>query len=163
MVAGSAEEGSPAWLFTIRGSTHLAWTDFAVLYSNAMSLAFKAMVDPERVLRLTLTTTLEFLGRVLPRERQGFAQLDDGILERAASVALEDISREHRPADKWIAARLKIEHELSLRTSAWFRRQLARARRRSRQNGLAQLDEGSIEDEIWMHLQPHSSWGQGTR
>ena len=150
-------------MFTIRGSTHLAWTDFAVLYPTAMSLAFKTMVEPERLLRLTLTTTLEFLGRVLPREGQGFAQLHDGILEQAASVSLDDVPLANRPHDKWIAARLKIEHELSLRTSLWLRRKLALIRRRGRQNGPSPWDEGSIEDEIWMHLQPHSSRSQGTR
>ena len=125
-----------------------------------MSLAFKTMIDPERVLRLTLTTTLEFLGKVLPRERQGFAQLEDRILERAASVSLDDIPRVHRPNDKWIAARLKIEHELSLRANLWLRRQLARARLRARQTGMESLEEDG--DEIWMHVQPHGSQAKST-
>jgi platelet-activating factor acetylhydrolase len=71
-VVGFCQEAREAntlcWMFTIVGSTHLAMTDFAVLYPHWMSFFMKSMVNPLRACSLTIATSLEFLDLTLPPE-----------------------------------------------------------------------------------------------
>ncbi|KAH8906035.1 hypothetical protein BR93DRAFT_855987, partial [Coniochaeta sp. PMI_546] len=110
------DQGALCWQMTIRGSTHLSQTDFAVLYPNWMALLVKTLVNPRRALFLTITSILEFLRFTLPaRQRSRFetAWPNEHLLE--TDISDTNITSDHRPDDKWIAARLKIEREFSLR------------------------------------------------
>lgn len=155
------DQGVLCWQMTIRGSTHLSQTDFAVLYPNWMALLVKTLVNPRRALFLTITSILEFLRFTLPaRQRSRFetAWPNEHLLETVTSDTL--VSSDHRPDDKWIAARLRIEREFSLRLSYWVRwRRRWREKRQARKTiptsraaplgGLINWDS-----EIWMHLRP---------
>jgi platelet-activating factor acetylhydrolase len=154
-------QGSLCWQMTIRGSTHLSQTDFAVLYPNWMALLLKNLVNPRRALFLTITSILEFLRYTLPKHQMSrfeTAWPNEHLLETVGSDT--KISFDHRPDDKWIAARLKIERELSLRLSYWVRwRRRWRAKRQSRKTipmSTAAPLGGLIDwdSEIWMHLRP---------
>jgi platelet-activating factor acetylhydrolase len=151
--------GTLAWMTTIRGSTHLSQTDFAVLYPNWMSLLMKTLVDPERAIYLTVHSALEFLQLtlLLPRAAQTrFARAwragDEHqrrrllLLSHAAAAADSEtkVVYDHRPDDKWVAARLKIPNEFSVR----LRGVLSAG---SFSKGLVNRDSS---DEIWCHVSP---------
>ncbi|KAK4105394.1 hypothetical protein N658DRAFT_411115, partial [Parathielavia hyrcaniae] len=136
--------GTLSWMMTIRGSTHLSQTDFAILYPNWMSLVIKTIVDPQRAISLTVHSVLEFLNLTLPRAQTRFTRAWAGeqLLSRANPVA--KVESDHRPDDKWVAARLKIPNEFSTRLRGvlgWGRRS----------EGLASQD---VSDEIWCHQSP---------
>jgi platelet-activating factor acetylhydrolase len=155
------DQGALCWQMTIRGSTHLSQTDFAVLYPNWMALFLKTLVNPRRALFLTITSVLEFLRFTLPSEQRSrfeTAWPSEHLLETTASDT--KVTFDHRPDDKWIAARLKIEKEFSLRLNYWVRwPRRCRAKREARRTvpmhkaaplgGLIDWDR-----EIWMHLRP---------
>lgn len=151
--AAAAGGRGRTWMMTIRGSTHLSQTDFGVLYPMWMDLLGKTLVDPLRALYLTVTPAMEFLRITLPAEQvEGARGLDiwpdEGIL-RTAIMPEAEITREHRPDDKWIAARLRVDNELRLRARRWLRRN--RKKEKGRRWALADWDEGH---EIWMHFRP---------
>ncbi|KAK4128895.1 phospholipase A2 [Parathielavia appendiculata] len=136
--------GTLSWMMTIRGSTHLSQTDFAILYPNWMSLLMKTIVNPERAISLTVHSALEFLKLTLPRAQTRFARAwaDEQLLSRANPVA--KVESDYRPDDKWVAARLKIPNEFSMRLRGvlgWGRWS----------NGLVSHD---VRDEIWCHQSP---------
>jgi platelet-activating factor acetylhydrolase len=136
-----------SWMTTIRGSTHLSQTDFAVLYPNWMSLLMKTIVDPKRAIYLTVHSALEFLRLTLPATQTRFAEAwaDEQLLGSADSET-QAVS-DHRPDDKWVAARLKIPNEFSTRLRGMFQRDASLASPR----GL--MDQGP-GNEIWCHQSP---------
>lgn len=134
--------GTLSWMTTIRGSTHLSQTDFAVLYPNWMSLLIKTIVDPDRAIYLTVHSALEFLTMTLPQAQTRLVRTwPDGHLLRNARSETKVVS-DHRPDDKWVAARLKIPNEFSTR----LRSTLRRASKGSTNQG--------AEAEIWCHQSP---------
>ncbi len=146
---------------TIRGSTHLSQTDFAILYPNWMSLLMKTIVNPRRAVYLTVHSALEFLRLTLPPRnvrRLTVGWVNEELLQKV--VPETKVSFDHRPDDKWIAARLKIENEFWLRLSSWFRR-------RSRASDgvptdasgrpLAGLLNWGPGHEIWIHMSPEQA------
>lgn len=159
-------EGTPCWMLTIRGSTHLSQTDFAVLYRRAMSLFMKTIAHPRRAVHLSITSSLEFLSVVLPPDYLQFATpLAEERLLREADHADIKILREHRPDDERIAARLKIEHEFSLRVANWFRRRGRRMRSRRTADvptdasgrPLVGLMNWGAGNEVWVHMSSNQS------
>ncbi|KAG7106537.1 Platelet-activating factor acetylhydrolase like protein [Verticillium longisporum] len=155
-----AREENPAtltWMLTIRGSTHLSQTDFAVLYSTWMDLLAKTVVNPLRAIYLTVAPSLEFLKMTLPREQSANDMwVDEQILRTMQAPADPEavMGQEHRPSDKWIAVRLKVDNEVSWRARGWFRqkrRALWRERSDEEPEGLVDWDRG---DEVWMHFSP---------
>jgi platelet-activating factor acetylhydrolase len=136
-----------SWMTTIRGSTHLSQTDFAVLYPNWMSLLMKTIVDPKRAIYLTVHSALEFLRLTLPVTQTRFAEAwPDEQLLGSADPETQAVS-DHRPDDKWVAARLKIPNEFSTRLRGMFQRDASLASPR----GL--MDQGP-GNEIWCHQSP---------
>ncbi|KAK6849504.1 hypothetical protein PG995_013337 [Apiospora arundinis] len=114
--------GSPCWMMTIKGSTHLSQTDFAVLYPTWMSWLGKTLVNPRRAIYLTVNSSLEFLKRTLPEsQKTGNLWPDEGILDTTPLETHDSVPADYRPQDKWIAARLKVPNELRLRVMNWFR------------------------------------------
>jgi platelet-activating factor acetylhydrolase len=143
------DAGTLAWMTTIRGSTHLSQTDFAVLYPNWMSFFMKTIVDPERAIYLTVHTALEFLKITLPASRTRFAKAwgDEQLLLDSPDCETRVVS-DYRPDDKWLAARLKIPNEFSvrLRSMLRWRGPLGRV--------LEDLVYQDTESEIWCHESP---------
>ncbi|TPX09275.1 uncharacterized protein E0L32_009467 [Thyridium curvatum] len=149
------------WMLTIRGSTHLSQSDFAVLYPRWLSLLWKTIVHPKRALQLTIMLTIDFLGLASIPE----PPLSHGIWSRErlleeAEVQTE-VPTEHRPPDKWIAARLKIDHEFSLRMAKWLRKYNKNTDRELPTDAsgkpLLGLENWNKGCEIWMHLSPDQS------
>lgn len=153
------ESGKLCWMLTIVGSTHLAMTDFAVLYSHWMSMLTKSMVNPLRAFYLTVVASLEFLKMTLPPEQTRYNTWLDEELLLSAKAPFEpgDAMRlDHAPDDKWVGVRLKIDNEFSKRMKAWLRRTWRRAlcdadKGAELGNGLHDYGE---QDEIWTHLSP---------
>lgn len=139
--------GTLSWMTTIRGSTHMSQTDFAILYPHWMSLLIKTIVDPERAIYLTVHSALEFLKMTLPRTQTRLAKAwPDGRLLSIADSETEILS-DHRPDDKWVAARLKIPNEFSMRLRSMLERD---ASARSPKGLVGQ----GVENEIWCHQSP---------
>ncbi|KAI1209664.1 platelet-activating factor acetylhydrolase [Annulohypoxylon truncatum] len=156
-IAREAKDGGAfCWMLTIKGSTHLSQTDFAVLYPQWMSIFMKTMVNPRRAVYLTVNSSLEFLSRALPPESIiGNAWVNEGILETKL-LTEDELPLGHRPNDKWTASRLRIPNELWLRTTHWVRRKyqastVATDLKGKPLTGLANYAPGS---EVWMHLSP---------
>ncbi|KAK3329726.1 platelet-activating factor acetylhydrolase, isoform II-domain-containing protein [Apodospora peruviana] len=153
--------GALCWMTTIRGSTHLSQTDFAVLYPNWMSLLMKTIVNPRRAIYLTVHSALEFLKITLPPQQTRFNQAwaDEELLKFNSTVddSETEVSFDHQPDDKWVAARLKIPNEFSLRLRNWFRwRRNVNpiVPRDASGKPLAGLLNWGAGKEIWVHLSP---------
>ncbi|PNY29047.1 Platelet-activating factor acetylhydrolase [Tolypocladium capitatum] len=153
------ESGELCWMLTMVGSTHLAMTDFAVLYPLWMSMLTKSMVNPLRALYLTVVASLEFLQMTLPPEQVKHNTWPDEQLLLSAKAPFEpgDTMRpDHAPDDKWVAVRLKIRNEFSKRMKAWLRRTWRRMlcdadKGAGPGNGLHDYGE---QEEMWTHLSP---------
>ncbi|KAJ9132016.1 Platelet-activating factor acetylhydrolase [Pleurostoma richardsiae] len=160
--------GAPCWMLTIRGSTHLSQTDFAVLYPHWMSWFIKTLINHERAITLTNTAVLEFLKAVLPPEQTKFrtSWVSEGLLETpptALESADASVVARYKPDEKWIAARLKIDHELSVRTKRWaarHRRAPDGVPRDASGKPLVGLKNWGPGNEIWMHLSPDEADGR---
>ncbi|KAH9997178.1 platelet-activating factor acetylhydrolase [Xylariaceae sp. FL0662B] len=156
IVKQATGEGALCWMLTIKGSTHLSQTDFAILYPHWMSYMAKTIVNPRRAVYLTVNSSLEFLKRVLPPEHTiGNTWIDEGILKTEEHIG-EDLPRDHRPSDKWTAARLKIPNELRLRFTSLFGRKPKAPEVATDVNGNALLGVVNFApgNEIWMHFSP---------
>ncbi|KAI1323397.1 hypothetical protein F5Y16DRAFT_383883 [Xylariaceae sp. FL0255] len=148
---------APCWMFTIKGSTHLSQTDFAVLYPQWMSLLMKTIVNPRRAVYLTINSSLEFLNKVLPPQQT----LDniwpaEGILSTKALSDEDSVPEGFKPAEKWFAARLRIPNEFWLRVRRWFRRSPKAPDVATDINGnpLTGIVNFTPGNEVWMHCSP---------
>lgn len=156
------------WMLTVRGSTHLSQTDFAVLYPRFMSVFFKTLINPLRGIYLTVAPSLEFLKIVLPPaqttayyDTSGWA--DEGLL-RSRSHPDNQVSHSHKPDEKWTAARLKVDHELRLRTKMWWNEVFSWKREggQKRQCGASTVvPEGVPRDQKGRPLFGLENWGPG--
>ncbi|WYZ44186.1 hypothetical protein EsH8_VII_000622 [Colletotrichum jinshuiense] len=151
-------EDTLTWMMTIRGSTHLSQTDFAILYSTWTDLLMKTLVNPLRAIYLTISPSLEFLKITLPPEQTKYNMwVDEKILRtaEATSEPLAVVTHDHRPDDRWIAVRLKVDNEASLRVRNWLRHKnrvlLRKGEGSGVPSGLVDWGEGN---EVWMHCSP---------
>ncbi|KAG6367978.1 hypothetical protein INS49_002178 [Diaporthe citri] len=115
---------------TVRGSTHMSQSDFAVLFPKWMDLFIKTLIHPQRGIYLTVAPTLEFLKIVLPQAQtlsyDTSNWVDEGLLRKSQpdfEISVEHTGRTRggRPA------RLKIDNEFQ----TW-----------------------GPGDEVWMHMCP---------
>ncbi|GKT41819.1 platelet-activating factor acetylhydrolase [Colletotrichum spaethianum] len=151
-------EDALTWMMTIRGSTHLSQTDFAILYSTWMDLLLKTLVNPLRAIYLTISPSLEFLKITLPPEQTKYnTWVDEQILKTTESPSepLSVVTHNHRPDDRWIAVRLKVENEAALRMKNWLRHKnrvlFRKGEGSGMPSGLINWGEGN---EVWMHVSP---------
>ncbi|KAF6826597.1 platelet-activating factor acetylhydrolase [Colletotrichum musicola] len=154
----ASSENALTWMMTIRGSTHLSQTDFAILYATWMNLLLKTLVDPLRAIYLTITPALEFLKMTLPPEQTKYNMwVDEEILKTAVPPSAPDalVTHDHRPDHKWIAVRLKVDNEARLRMKNWLQHKKRVVFRRGEgsavPSGLINWGEGN---ELWMHFSP---------
>jgi len=112
------------------------------------SLLLKATADPRRAIDININASLEFLKRVMPDVYSQWNRVDEEGLLDVPIKGQEDKGRlAHRPNDKWIGKRLKIDHELRMRLKPRIPSKLKTTRGES--------DEGVPRtDEIWMHVNP---------
>ncbi|KAJ3495608.1 hypothetical protein NLG97_g3271 [Lecanicillium saksenae] len=157
------DSGALCWMLTIAGSTHLAMTDFAVLYPVWMSLFMKSLVSPSRAFYLTIVASLEFLEATLPPEQTKFRTWSNERLlctREPVSDPDEAIKTDHAPDDKWVAVRLKIPNEFSTRVKSMWRKfqRVILCMIRDDQSG-AEKGGRNFESsqEIWMHFSPAQS------
>ncbi|KAL7809114.1 phospholipase A2, group VII [Trichoderma aethiopicum] len=153
------ESGALCWMLTIVGSIHLAMTDLAILYPQWMSIFMKSMVNPTRAISLTVTASLEFLKIILPPEQTKYNMWADEQLLKSAeppSDPTEVLRTDHAPDPKWVAVRLKIPNELSVRLKAWLRRTwrfIICAGREVVEFSHGLYDFGE-QEEVWTHICP---------
>lgn len=136
------EQGALSWLMTIRGTVHMAQSDFCLLYPHLAALFQKQTLKPQRAIDLNVSASLEFLSHVMPQPLAPFHQsLPD---ERLLGLAcISEVPTEHRPKEKYIASRLKRNHEIRQRIVPRLRWRLKPT------DGL----EGE-DHEVWMHRAP---------
>jgi platelet-activating factor acetylhydrolase len=148
--------GVPCWMMTVKGSTHLSQTDFAVLYSRWMSWFAKNVINPRRAILLTVNPSLEFLKKVLPKEQTfGNSWIDEHVLDTQSLSLKDSLPGDHKPEEKWIAARLRIPNEFRLRIMSWFQR-TPKTKVPTDASGkpLAGIITRQLGDEVWMHVSP---------
>ncbi|KAK4659052.1 hypothetical protein QC762_106890 [Podospora pseudocomata] len=147
--------GAPCWMTTIRGSTHLSQTDFAVLYPKWMSVFMKTIVSPKRAIYLTVHSALEFLKITLPPQQTRFKKswADDQLLSKADPGM--EIELDNRPNDKWVAARLRIPHEFRQRLKRTVKpKKKSNVPRDASGKPLKGLVSWGFGQEIWCHQRP---------
>ncbi|OAA34985.1 phospholipase A2, group VII [Beauveria brongniartii RCEF 3172] len=163
------DSGALCWMLTIAGSTHLAMTDFAVLYPVWMSLIMKSLVSPSRAFYLTIVASLEFLEAALPPEQTKFRTWSTERLlctREPVSDPDEALKTDHAPDDKWVAVRLKIPNEFSTRMkSIWHSvcRTIMSLVRDDPSDTEMAGSSFSVSQEIWMHFSPAESDVQAHR
>lgn len=161
----AAQRKNLCWMLTMRGSTHLSQTDFAVLYPRWMSFLMKTLIHHSRGIYLTIAPTLEFLKIVLPPAQttsyDTSGWVDEGLLRNSSPVG--EVPVDYKPDEKWIAARLKIRHEFALRLKRWWhttwygRRKAtapAEVPRDTEGNPLYGLQTWGPGEEVWVHMCP---------
>lgn len=155
-----------SWMLTVRGSTHMSQTDFAVLFPRWMDLFIKTLIHPQRGIYLTVEPSLEFLKIVLPQAQtlsyNTSNWVDDGFLKKSQPDS--QISVEHRPDEKWTAARLKIDNEFQVRLHNWWAKTRRRSRRDTKAGNVPQGARGrplsglktwGPGEEVWVHICPN--------
>lgn len=70
---------------------------------------------------------------------------DESLLQ---TTLTKEVPTEHRPSDEWIAAKLKVEHEVRTRLAARWRRKVKQV------NGGKQPKGYDTQDEVWNHFRP---------
>lgn len=151
----SEPSSCPAWLITVRGTIHVNQSDFALLYKHTCSLFLKMAADPKRALDININASLEFLKLVAPPNSITAMRASpaEGLLSQAAIDLDRAPSADlHRPDTEFIAAKLKIPHEIRYRLSprlAW------RGHKRKKQGGNPGLEGmGDPDREVWIHVAP---------
>jgi platelet-activating factor acetylhydrolase len=106
--------GALSWLMTIRGTVHLSLSDFSVLYPRIFSLLLKTTANSHRAILLHVSASIEFLKLVMLQSTSAISPIDNEELLNI--VPLQDLPDERKPTNKkWIAMRLRIPHEMTLR------------------------------------------------
>lgn len=141
----------PSWLLTLRGTVHVSQSDFSLLYPHVCSSFLKMVANPRRALDLNINASLEFLSQILPTDlaQVNRAYRNEQLLE-AKLCPLDRIpsAAMHKPKEKWIAARLRIDHEWVYRISPKLFRRLKRWE--MQRKGYPP----ETEDEVWLHIRP---------
>lgn len=136
-------QGCPSWLLTVRGTIHIAHSDFPLLYPLLIAALLKMTANPRRAIDLNVTAGLEFMNRIMPRRHAlliGRAFTDEQLLEQEV---LEELPDEHKPDKKNMAWRLDAGDELRDRALAKVIRKTKRAKREL---------EGGEASEVWIHI-----------
>jgi platelet-activating factor acetylhydrolase len=129
--------GALSWLMTVRGTVHLSPSDFLVLYPRIFSLFYKATANSHRAILLHVNAFLEFLKLVMS---QNIFTTVPRSNEKLLKVApLDELPDELKPIhEKWIAMRLRIPHEMTLRLKL---RLILRHANRKHANTQSKLEE----------------------
>lgn len=56
----TAENNQKVWMFTVRGSFHLSFSDFAILWPHLFKLLFSTRIDPQRAIDIMINSSMEF-------------------------------------------------------------------------------------------------------
>lgn len=134
--------GALSWLMTIRGTVHMAQSDFCLLYPHLAALFLKQTLKPQRAIDLNVNASLEFLSLVMPQPLAPFHRSlqNEKLLELAC---IFEVPTEHRPKEKYVASRLKRSHNYRWRFLPKLWRRL-------------KPTDGVVSDnpEVWMHIAP---------
>lgn len=143
---------SPTYLATVRGTVHLAPSDFPILYPHICSYLLKSTIHPQRAIDLHVDMCLAFLHAVLPHEMTkpfAHAYPPDEWLAALPTQTLSQIDSnlKARPSDRFVASRLKIRHEWKWRLAPtekmgkrWLRPEYK--------------DREDDQREVWVHARP---------
>ncbi|CCG80978.1 Predicted protein [Taphrina deformans PYCC 5710] len=61
-----SKSGQRIWMFTIRGSFHLSFSDFGVLWPHLFKIMFNTRIHPQRAIDIIVNASLEFFKQVMP-------------------------------------------------------------------------------------------------
>lgn len=157
LVKEAQDSNALAWLLTFRGTIHISYSDFALLYPRISSLLLKMTADPQRALDININACLEFLKIVMPDRLSQINRVmqSEGILNTKVTADFEDFPDEelHKPKKLWMAARLKIPHEFRYRFDPKMAIERRKAKKDKKRNaGL--IGYGDPTEEVWMHVAP---------
>ncbi|ORY78553.1 platelet-activating factor acetylhydrolase, isoform II-domain-containing protein [Protomyces lactucae-debilis] len=72
----------PFWLLTIRGSFHMSFSDFGLLWPRLFKFMFKASVDSQRAVDIIINASMEFLRIVMPQDNSRWIRAtNEGLLD----------------------------------------------------------------------------------
>ena len=149
VVEEAQDAGQPAWLMTVRGTVHISQSDFCIMYPRIATHVMKTTMDPVRAVDVNIDASLDFLARTLHFEGEDDdQQVFRRNLPEKKYLDLDLVNKlptEHKPAAKWTAVRLKVEHEGRKRLRPHAQK---RYWERLRKMG---------QEEVWMHLAPGRS------
>lgn len=138
------EQGTPAWLQTVRGTIRVSQPDVSMLYPNTCAVLLETTASPTRALDVDVSAAPEFLRAVTP----ACAKMIDGSVqcEHLFDTAVpDDLPTDHKPTDRWAGARLKVLREFRSRVLPKLTRRVERRRNDQRLG---------FSDGIWMHVKP---------
>lgn len=143
-----------AWLMTVRGTVHVNQSDVSILYPTICELALKMTANPQRALDLNINASLEFLRLVLPFRLAEIlhSMQDEKLLQMAVTDRSQLTNADLRmPNQAWVAARLKMPHELSYRLNPRKRAQ----KKKEHKEAVERIKNGvACPEEVWMHIAP---------
>ena len=143
-----------AWLMTVRGTVHLNQSDVSILYPTICELLLKMTANPQRALDLNINASLEFLRLVLPTQLADIVRsMQDEKLLQMAVTEREQLTDDdlRMPDQAYVAARLKMPHELRYRIDPRKRAQ----KKREHKAAVERIKNGiAAPEEVWMHIAP---------
>lgn len=80
------------WIFTIRGSFHMSFSDFCILWPNLSRIMFRTNIPPQRVIDIVINSSLEYFKLVMPAEMMRWNRgMHEGLLESPISDSWRDV------------------------------------------------------------------------
>lgn len=106
----------PCWLCTIRGSFHLSFSDYGVLWPHLFKLLFSTKVDAQRCIDIILNMSMEFFRQVMPPQVSRWNRaVDEHLLQTKVSDNWRQVEGDHNAWRKKMQAaakaRRKVEKE----------------------------------------------------
>lgn len=142
VIDGAHEQGTPAWLLTVRGTIHASQSDFSILYPNTCAVLLKMTASPKRALDFNVSASLEF-PRTVVSARAKMVNRSMQCEHLFDTVVPDDLPTDHKPIAKWIGARLKVSREFRSRVLPKLTR-----KGKSKRND----ERPDSSDEIWMYV-----------
>lgn len=65
LVRDTAKADQKVWYFTIRGTFHLSFSDFGVLWPHLFKILFKTKIDPQRAIDVIINSSMEYFKHVM--------------------------------------------------------------------------------------------------
>lgn len=80
------------WMFTLRGSFHLSFSDFGLLWPHLFKMLFNTSIDPQRAIDVIINASMEFFKEVMPERVSRWNRgSDEGLLATPISDAWRNV------------------------------------------------------------------------
>lgn len=142
LIEESRDAGHPAWLMTCRGTVHISQSDFCILYPRIAEVVMKMTMDPVRAIDVNIDASLDFLSRTLHFDEEQAWRRNLPAKKLLDLEVTKTMPTEHKPNKKWVAVRLKVQHEGRKRMVPHAKKKYWEKLRKAG------------EEEVWVHIAP---------